>query len=305
MTTETLRGLPLAAVILLVLPTVGCKGGQERSDAYGNFEATEILVASEVPGRLVRFGVGEGDVLDAGVPVAVVDTTQLVLRRVQVLAQKAAVRSRLGSVAAQVAVLEEQKRVAEREMARVEGLLADGAATTKQRDDVDGQLAVLDRQIQSIRTQNAPIFAELDVLDAQLAVLEDQVRRSRILNPVRGTVIAVYAEESELTAAGRALYRIAPLDTLTLRAYVSGAQLPHVPLGSRVDVLVDEDRETNRALEGTVTWIASEAEFTPKPIQTKEERVDLVYAIKVRVPNPDGRLKIGMPGEVRFGTAPN
>lgn len=294
---------PVAAILLLLVPA--CSAGPERSDAYGNFEATEVLVASEVSGRLVHFSVHEGDLLDAGLPVAVVDTTQLVLRRGQVIAQKAAVRSRLGSIAAQVSVLVEQKRVAEREKERIEGLLSDGAATTKQRDDVDGQLAVLDRQIQSIRTQNAPIFAELDVLDAQLAVLEDQVARSRVVNPVAGTVVATYAEESELTAAGRPLYRIARLDTLTLRAYVSGAQLGHVTLGGRVEVLVDEDRETNRSLEGTVTWIASEAEFTPKPIQTKEERVDLVYAVKVRVPNPDGRLKIGMPGEVRFGTAAN
>lgn len=291
----------LQVFLLATASIVGaCSSGDERSDAYGNFEATEVLVASETAGRLIRFPVREGDQLAAGVEVALVDTAQIVLRLDQLTAQKTAVRSRLGSVAAQVEVLEEQRRVAEHEKTRIDGLVAAGAATTKQQDDVDGQLAVLDRQIRSIRTQNAPIFAEVDVLETQAALLQDQVTRSRVVNPVAGTVLATYAEESELTAPGKPLYRIARLDTLTLRAYVSGAQLPHVALGQAVTVLVDEDDETNRSLEGTVTWVASEAEFTPKPIQTKEERVSLVYAIKVRVPNPDGALKIGMPGEVRF-----
>lgn len=294
-----------AALAALALSVAACTAGDDGSDAFGNFEATEVLVSAEVPGRLVRLAVREGDAVEAGVEVGLVDTLQLSLRADQVRAQRAAVRSRLAGVTAQIGVLEEQRRVAERERARFEALLADGAATGKQMDDVDGQMRVLDRQIASARTQYDPIRAEMEVLDAQLATSVDQIRRSRIVNPVAGTVLATYAEPSEMTAAGRPLYKVARLDTLDLRAYVSGAQLPHVRIGQRVTVLIDEDADSERSLEGVVTWIAAEAEFTPKLIQTKEERVSLVYAIRVRVPNPEGRLKIGMPGEVDFASPAN
>lgn len=293
-------GRMLAGVVLPVLLVAGCAGGDDRSDAYGNFEATEVLVSAEASGRLVRLDVREGDRVEAGTEVGLVDTVQLALRIDQIRAQRRAVRARLAGVDAQIEVLEAQRAVAARERDRVAGLLADGAATPKQMDDVEGQIRVLDRQIDAARTQVAPIRAEMEVLDAQEATVREQVDRSRVVNPVGGTVLVTYAEASELTAVGRPLYKVARLDTLELRAYVSGAQLPHVRLGQPVDVLVDEDETSNRTLPGTVSWISAEAEFTPKLIQTKEERVNLVYAFKVRVPNPEGRLKIGMPGEVVF-----
>ncbi|WP_457651439.1 HlyD family secretion protein [Rhodocaloribacter sp.] len=278
----------------------GCRNNEATSDAYGNFEATEILVSSEATGRLLAFDVEEGQALDAGAVVGLVDTTQLALQRAQLRASREAVRTKRQGVRAQIAVLEAQKRVALTEKARIEKLLESEAAPRKQWDDILGQIDVLDRQIQSVRTQTAGIEAEIAAIDAQIDQVEDRLARSRIVNPVAGTVLVTYAEPHELTAPGKPLYKIADLDSMDLRAYVSGAQLPHLRLGERVTVLIDENEAENRALEGKVTWISSEAEFTPKLIQTKEERVNLVYAFKVRVPNPDGVLKIGMPGEVRF-----
>ncbi len=289
---------PFLVVLMLVM---GCAGNGETSDAYGNFEATETLIASEAGGKLLSFSVDEGEALEAGTVVALVDTVQLALQRDQVRASQQAVQSRISGVLAQIEVLQEQKRVALIEKDRIEKLLEAQAATQKQMDDVDGQLRVLDRQIQSIRTQNATILGEIEVLEAQIAQLDDQLSRSVVVNPVAGTVLVTYTEPYEMTAPGSPLYKIANLDTMYLRAYISGAQLPHVRLGQAVSVLIDEDETTNRTLTGTITWIAAQAEFTPKLIQTKEERVNLVYAFKVRVANPEGRLKIGMPGEVVFG----
>ncbi len=292
--------LLLPAFLLFAGWLAGCRNDEAVSDAYGNFEATETLISSEATGRLLAFDVEEGQRLEAGAVVGLVDTTQLALQRAQLRASREAVRTKRQGVRAQIAVIEAQKKVALTEKARLEKLLRSEAAPRKQWDDILGQIDVLDRQIQSVRTQTATIEAELAALDAQIDQVEDRLARSRIVNPVAGTVLVTFAEPHEMTAAGKPLYKIADLDAMDLRAYVSGAQLPHLRLGRRVTVLIDENRTENRALEGEVTWIASEAEFTPKLIQTKEERVNLVYAFKVRVPNPDGVLKIGMPGEVRF-----
>lgn len=289
----------LVLVVSISLAT-GCGSNQKTSDAYGNFESTEVTVSSEVAGRLVRLDVTEGQRLQAGSVIGLVDTTQFALRRDELRARRAAVRARFPSVVAQEDVLKTQRNVAARELERFENLVSQGAATAKTLDDLRGQLEVLDSQIANARAANPPIMAELSVMDAQLASLEDQIGRARLVNPVNGVVLTTFASESELTSPGRPLYRIAALDTLELRAYVSGAQLPRVILGQEVTVIVDYDESSNRTLRGTISWISSQAEFTPKFIQTKEERVSLVYAVKVRVPNPDGVLKLGMPGEIRF-----
>ncbi|MFT4605677.1 MAG: HlyD family secretion protein [Rhodothermales bacterium] len=286
----------LAAGIALA----GCGSDQQTSDAFGNFESTEVTVSSEVAGRLVHLNVTEGQRLEAGAAVGLVDTTQFALRRDELRARRAAVRARYPSVAAQEDVLRTQRVVASRELDRFENLVSEGAATSKTLDDLRGQIQVLDSQLATVRASNPPIAAELNVLDAQLASLEDQLGRARLVNPVSGVVLTTFASQSELTSPGRPLYRIAPLDTLELRAYVSGAQLPQVRLGEEVTVIVDADEVSNQTLTGTVSWVSSQAEFTPKFIQTKEERVSLVYAVKVRVANPDGVLKLGMPGEIRF-----
>lgn len=299
--TPSTKTIGVAGWLLATLWLTGCNGNDDKADAYGTFEAAETLISSEANGRLLRFEVDEGDRLIAGQIVGLVDTTQLALRREQLQAQRQSARSRTRGVVAQVDVLEEQKRVAEIEQARLEKLIADRAAPQKQLDDINGQIRVLNQQIQQIRTQNAPILAEVSAIDAQIAQINDQIQRSVIINPLAGTVLVTYAEPHEMTATSKPLYKIADLSTLTLRAYVSGDQLPHIRLGQAVDVQIDETRTENRSLPGEIVNIASEAEFTPRIIQTKEERVNLVYAIKVRVANPDGALKIGMPGEVWLG----
>lgn len=294
------KGLSIMLLGCMLIVLAGCTNNENGSDAYGNFEATEVLISSEANGRLLTFTVKEGKVLEVGEVVGLVDTLQLDLQRAQLLAQREAVRTKTPNVVAQVEVLKEQKNVALTEKARIEKLLQGQAATEKQLDDVNGQISVLDRQISSIRTQNASILGEIDVLDAQLAQLEDQIQRSIVVNPIAGTVLVTYAEPHELTAAGKPLYKMANLEEVYLRAYVSGDQLPHIQIGQTVEVLIDENQTENRSMKGEISWIASQAEFTPKIIQTKEERVNLVYAFKVRVANPDGALKIGMPGEVVF-----
>ncbi|RMH53954.1 MAG: HlyD family efflux transporter periplasmic adaptor subunit [Bacteroidetes bacterium] len=294
------RGRVAALLGLAALTLASCRSGPPASDAYGTFEATEVVVAAEVGGRLLHLSVEEGQYLEAGRPVGVVDTTQLVLQRAQIQARREAARARLPGLDAELAVLEAQREVAEKEWHRLQNLVAAEAAPRQQLDDVEGQLRVLERRMASVRAQRPALLGEVAALDAQIAQIQDQIARSVIVNPVAGTVLVTFAEAHELTTPGRPLYRLAPLDTLYLRAYVSGAQLPHVRLGQPVTVLIDETATDNRALPGTITWIASEAEFTPRFIQTKEERVNLVYAVRVRVPNPRGALKIGMPGEVRF-----
>jgi HlyD family secretion protein len=291
----------LIGVLAASLILAGCSGNAERADAYGNFEATEILVSAEATGRLVAFDVQEARLLEAGHVVGLIDTLQLALQKRQLLANRRAIRSRLPGVAAQVAVLEKQKEVAVVEKTRLDNLFKVGAATQKQLDDIGGQIDVIDRQIRQAGTQNATIRDEVSALEAQVALVDDQIQKCVIVNPVRGTVLTTFAEQHELTAYGKPLYQIADLSTLELRAYVSGEQLPHITLGQAVEVQVDETSEENRSVQGEIVWIASESEFTPKLIQTKEERVNLVYAFKVRVTNPDGTLKIGMPGEVWFG----
>ncbi len=290
----------LSWLIGWMLLIAGCAGNGERSDAYGNFEATEVTVSAEVSGTLERFSVQEGTRLTARTNVGLIDTTQLALKRRQLRAQRAAARTRTDQVRGEIDVLETELDVARTEQARTERLVADNAATQRQLDDITGRVRVLERRIQATRVQLRTIRDEIAALDASIAQVDEQIRDSELVAPMSGIVLTTHAEAHELVQPGAPLYTVADLDTLTLRAYISGAQLPSVRLGQPVTVLVDKNKTENQAVDGTVSWIAEEAEFTPRMIQTKEERVNLVYAIKVRVPNPDGLLKIGMPGEVRF-----
>ena len=286
---------------LLVLVAVGCANNDNGADAYGNFEATEVTISAEVGGTLERFSVREGARLAAQTNVGLIDTTQLALQRQQLRAQRAAARTRTDQVRSEIDVLETELDVARTEQARIERLVADEAATQRQLDDINGRVRVLERRIQATRVQLRTIRDEIAALDASIAQVDEQIRDSKLTAPVSGIVLTTHAEPHELVQPGAPLYTVADLDTLTLRAYVSGAQLPNVRLGQSVTVFVDKNETENQTLSGVVSWIADEAEFTPRMIQTKEERVNLVYAIKVRVPNPDGLLKIGMPGEVVFG----
>lgn len=294
-----LRGVVIA-VVVVALAVAGCSGEGDVPDAYGNFEAKEVRIPAQASGTLLSFTVREGEHLPEGRAVGWIDTTQLALKQREHTARREAVRSQLVRLQAQVDVLQERKEVAMTERRRIERLLEDEAATEKQLDEVEGQIRVLDREIASVRSQRLSIHRELEALDAQLAQLADQREKHHIVNPIDGTVLVTYAEAHEMASAGRPLYAIADLDTMILRAYAGGTQLDDIRLGQDVEVRVDDDADTAHALPGRISWIASEAEFTPRTIQTKEERVNLVYAFEVRVPNPEGLLKIGMPGEVRF-----
>jgi HlyD family secretion protein len=293
--------MPMLLVpMLLALLLAACQKPAATSDAYGNFEATRVRVAAELPGRLLELGVDEGQALTAGQVVGRVEAVGLDLERAQLVASRGATASRTASIDAQIAVLAVQKKLATSELARLERLAAAEAATRQQLDRATAELAVLEKQIRQSETQRATVALDLATLDAQLARLDDRRGRDTIKNPLAGTVLTVFAEPSELVTTGQPLYEIADLSALELKAFASGALLPRLALGQEVEVLIDEDATTNRSLRGTISWIASQAEFTPSTLQTKEERVELVYAFKVRVPNPEGRIKIGMPGEVRL-----
>jgi HlyD family secretion protein len=284
---------------LAIALLTGCSNGKQKSDAYGNFEAVETIVSSESSGKLNEFNVEEGQIIEANKIVGYIDTNQLNLKKLQLLQQKNTTRTKFKNVSAQVSVLQEQKRIAIREKERVERLLKDNAATGKQLDDINGNIDVINKQINSIDMQNTTTNEELKGLDVQVQQILDQLEKSNITNPVKGTVIMKFAEQGEIVNFGKPLYKIADISVMELRVYISGAQLPEIKLGQKVKVLIDDGKSNFKTLEGEISWISSKAEFTPKIIQTKEERVNLVYAVKVRVIN-DGSLKIGMPGEIMF-----
>lgn len=287
------------ALFMILALFFSCTDSQNGSDAYGNFEATEITVSSEVAGKLIKFRVENGQSLQSKRIVGIVDTTQLHLKKLQIVAQIAAIKSKAGSVLPQLDVLKAQEESLLREKGRVEKLLKDEAATQKQLDDLNTLLKVARRNMKSIRVKNQSILSEIQVANAQLLQLQDQIKRCKIVNPIKGTVLKKYAEESELVMPGKALYKIAQLDKLELKAYIDGSQLSQVKIGQDVEVWFDINKEQMDKVTGKVSWVSSSAEFTPKIIQTKKERINMVYAIKVKVHN-DGRLKIGMPGEIRW-----
>jgi HlyD family secretion protein len=276
-----------------------CSGNDNRSDAYGNFEVDDILISAEATGKLLLFSVEEGKKMNAGELVAVIDTIDLVLKRSQMKAQKNSISVRIDNIHAQIEVQKQQKQNLLVDKNRIEKLMKDGAATLKQLDDINGQLELVDRQITSINTQFAAVNAELEVVNTQISQVDESISKCKIFNPKDGIVLEKFAEPGEITAFGKPLCKIADMDEMILRVYISGDQLPGIKIGQEVEVLIDQDKKTNRKLTGMVSWISETAEFTPKIIQTKEERVNMVYAVKVRVKN-DGTLKIGMPGEVNF-----
>lgn len=324
----------------------GCGSGTDTPDAYGNFEAQETLVSAEATGKLLTFTVEEGQTLAEQQVVGSIDPTNLELQKSQLEASLEALNEKQGDPEPQVAVLEQQMVAAQnqaqaseeqlavtrqqianldREKIRVQNLIRENAATQKQLDDITGQIAVLQRQMDvqkqqvttqyqqvavlkrqveatraGVGTQNRGILSEAEPIGRRIAQLDDQIARTTLQNPVSGTVLSKYAAKGEIVNFGKPLYKIADLSTLTLRAYITGNQLPTVKIGQRVTVMTDGPDGQLRKHSGAVSWIASKAEFTPKTVQTREERATLVYAIKVQVPNSKGELKIGMPGEVKF-----
>ena len=293
----------ILSALALLLAAAACKS-EQTFDASGAFEAEETVISSQAQGVILRLDVEEGDVLDSGAEVGCVDTTDLSLTRQQLLARIEALTARKPETAVQLAALQEQLATAEHERDRLAHLVAGDAATPKQLDDATAQVAVLQRQItaqrSTLRTSTDGLDKEARALAVQVEQTDDRLRRCHIVNPVRGTVLTKYARANEVTAPGQPLYRIADLSHMTLRVYISGQQLSDVRIGRRVSVYTDNGEGDMHRAEGTVTWISDRAEFTPKTIQTRDERADLVYAVKVRVPNSDGRYKMGMYGEITF-----
>lgn len=279
-----------------------CQPDMDQADAYGNFESVDLLVSPEVQGRIIRFEVEEGDRLREGEAVALVDSTQLHLKKEQLQTGVNSLRARIRTLDAQVAAQQVQLENLQREQKRLTSLYEKGAATSKQVDDINGQVALLEAQMAATESQKASVRAERETLDIQIRQVEDQLLRCIIRNPSDGTVLSKLREEGEIVLPGQPLYKLANLDVLILRAYVSGERLSLFRVGEPVTVRYDVP-DGIEEVEGTVSWISPQAEFTPKIIQTREERVSLVYAFKVRVPN-GGALKIGMPGEVLFQTNP-
>lgn len=295
----------------------GCKNGTINSEASGTFEADEVIVSSELSGKILSFKVQEGLVISKDSIVGTVDAKNISLQQDQVEASIKALNEKTATAAPQVQLLQNQLAVQQsqlnnlqHEKTRMENLVKADAATGKQLDDLNAQVDVARRQLavtqqqinvqlSNTNTQNRSILSEADPLRKRVAQLQDQAQRANIVNPVSGTVITKYAEQGEIIAAGKALYKIADLSTLNLRAFITGVQLPKIKLGQPVKVLIDDGAKKYKEYNGTITWIADKAEFTPKTIQTKEERANLVYAIKIKVPN-DGFLKIGMYGEVKL-----
>lgn len=288
-------------VVLMLLPLFLYACSQNNtSDAYGQFEATETTISSETSGKLLEFTAEEGVDLSKEKQVGLVDTSQMMLQKQELQARLESIQAKIGNINAQVEVQKSELEMAQNDLNRIEALQKDGAATQKQLDDAQARVRTIRRQIDALQTQKQSVRAEVNATQAKIAQLEERIEDAQIINPVNGTVLTTFVEPYELVQQGQPLYQIANLDTLELRVYISGAQLPSVKLGQQVEVLVDKNAEENQRFDGRISWIASEAEFTPKMIQTKEERVTQVYAVKVKVPNPEGILKIGMPGEVNF-----
>ncbi len=318
-------------IIILAITAFACNNKNSKFDATGTFEAEEVIISAEASGKLTQFNVEEGNQLQAGQQVGIIDCSNVDLQKQQAQASLNALQQKTNSASPQILiyeqqiaaqqsninVLKEQLNVQQREQKRIENLVKADAVPSKQLDDINGAIDVLKQQIaaaqsqikvlqnqikaqrEAVAIQNRGILSESDPQRLRVAQIEDQLENCTITNPLTGTVLTKYAEANEITAPGKALYKIAPLDTLTLRAYVTGNQLPTFKLGQNVTVLVDNGDSGYKEMPGIITWISDKAEFTPKTIQTKEERQNLVYAIKIKVPN-DGYLKIGMYGEVKL-----
>jgi HlyD family secretion protein len=271
-------------------------GKVEKADGYGNFEATEITVSAEANGKIEFLDLEEGVILEKNQKVGLIDTTQLYLSKQQAIASLKTIESRSGNVLSQIAVLKEELKTARSEKDRVQNMFSENAATQRQVDQAEGKVNVRNQQIRSVGTQNAPIVNEVKSIEVQIEKIEDQIQKSKIINPLKGTVLSKYAEPGEITAFGKPLYKIADISEMTLRVYIGEPQLPQVEIGQKVTVKIDVE-DGMKDYEGKISWISSSAEFTPKIIQTKEERVNLVYAVKIIVQN-DSSLKIGMPAEM-------
>jgi HlyD family secretion protein len=289
-------------MILLVAAALltGCSKKNTNADAYGNFEATDVIVAAEATGKLLSFQVQEGNAIAAGQVIGIIDTTFLALQRLELVSQKQVLKSQLLAAEAQIAMVQQKEENLSVDLKRVQKMVKDDAATQKQLDDLTGAEKVLQKQVEATRAQRNAVAEQIKALDAKASLLDEQLARCQIANPLSGIVLEKYVEAFEMTAAGKPLYKIADLSSMTLKVYVSGGQLHSLKLGTECTVRIDDGKKYID-YPGCIKWISNQAEFTPKIIQTKEECVDLVYAVKIGVEN-SGAIKIGMPGEVIFSS---
>ena len=286
-------------IVIAAIVLTGCKNKTGEADGYGNFEATEVIISSETNGRILQFEKDEGSQIKQGEIIALIDTTLPHLQKAEIDAGMNSVRTRMSSILAQNDILDQQIVNQNVNIARIEKMLKDDAATQKQYDDLTGQVAVLKKQIAANNTQKVSITSELAVYESKKATLNELVTRSCVKSPLNGTIIEKYAEAGEVTAQGKPLVKIADLSVIKLKVYVSGADLGKIKTGQQCTVRIDNGVKGYLNFSGIISYVSDKAEFTPKIIQTKEERVTLVYAVNINVVN-DGTLKSGMPGEAIF-----
>lgn len=299
----TLNNMRYQYYVLLAALLAACSNSENNFDATGNFEADEVIVSAEASGKILKLDIEEGQTLEAGQVVGFIDSTQLYLRKKQLEYSISAVLARQPDTNSQLSTIQEQLATANREKQRVENLLKADAATQKQLDDLNAQIELLKKQYDALQKSLAitskSLQSETLPLKAQLDQVIDQLKKSKIVNPQAGTVLTKYAQQDEVANTGKALYKLADLSTITLRVYISGTQLSQIKIGQDVSIQVDSGEKDYKKYTGKITWVSDKAEFTPKTIQTKEERANLVYAVKVSVKN-DGYLKLGMYGEVKL-----
>jgi HlyD family secretion protein len=286
-------------IIIAAMFLAGCKNKTDKADAFGNFEATEVIISAETNGRILQLDPAEGTQVDKNGIIALIDTTILHLQSDEIDASMKSVKTTISSINAQNDILNQQIENINVNISRFGKMLKDDAATQKQYDDLTGQVAVLQKQIMANNTQKASVAAELSVSESKKAILNDQIKRCYVKSPLKGTIIEKYSEAGEITAAGKPLVKIADLSVMKLKVYVSGAQLGTVKIGKQCTVRIDNGKKGYTSFPGIISYISDKAEFTPKIIQTKEERVILVYAVDIEVKN-DGSIKSGMPGEAKF-----
>ena len=290
-------------IVMFTLAVSACGNRTKSCDASGVFESTEVTVSAEGSGKILRLAVQEGDRVDSGAVVGCIDTVQLHFAKEQLIASLKAVGSGHYDVSKQIASIEQQIAKQRRELERFTKLADAGASNRKQVDDIETQIAVLEKQLaaqkETLQNANKGISGQAEALEAQIAQMEDRIRKCVIVSPVTGTVLAKYAEAGELAAQGRALFKIADLEQIRLRAYITADQLTGLRLGQSVKVYADQGKSGAKEYAGKLVWISDKAEFTPKTIQTRDERANLVYAVKIAVEN-DGLIKLGMYGDVKF-----
>lgn len=297
------KTLTYSSLLVLALAITSCGKGNKAYDASGVFESTEVTVSAEGNGKIMSLDLQEGDRLEAGAVVGCIDTVQLYLSKIQLEASRRAVGSGRLNISRQIAALESQIAKQRQELDRFTKLEQAGASNRKQVEDIQAQLDILERQLaaqkESLQNTNSNVSGQADALEAQVMQLEDKIRKCVITSPVSGTILAKYSEEGELAVQGRALFKVADLDNIRLRAYITADQLTGLKLGQSVKVFADQGTSGRKEYAGTLVWISDKAEFTPKTIQTRDERANLVYAVKIAVKN-DGLIKLGMYGEVKF-----